>query len=239
MNSQRKNRSHGSIVAGAAGIPAAPVFPLMLGWQRRRELIGFLFLLPALIHVVVFYVYPIVFNIVMSVERYTAHSFVTGDAPFIGLGNFNRLFSNTDFWVAIQNTFVFTSGSLFFQFSFGLAIALFFNQKFPLNGFLRSLFLLPWLAPVLVSGAIRVRLFDLDYGVINFVLRTLNITPTAIAWLTNPHLAPISVLIANIWIGIPFNMVILYGGLQDIPQSLYEAAMIDGANGWQKFESIT
>ena len=108
-----------------------------------------------------------------------------------------------------------------------------------MSGLLRSLFLLPWLAPILVSGAIWVRLFDLDYGVINYVLRSLGLIERPLAWLIDPHLAPISVLIANIWIGIPFNMVILYGGLQNIPDTLYEAAMIDGASAWQKFRYVT
>jgi multiple sugar transport system permease protein len=175
----------------------------------------------------------------MSLTRYTARSFVTGEAPFIGFGNFNRLFSNPDFTVALQNTLLFTLGSLLFQFVIGLALAVFFNQKFHLSGLLRSLFLLPWLAPILVSGAIWVRFFDLDYGVINYVLRSLGLIQQPLAWLIDPHLAPISVLIANIWIGIPFNMVILYGGLQNIPDTLYEAAMIDGANAWQKFRYVS
>ena len=236
---QRESRLHGTIVAGAAGSPVAPVLNKVPTWKRRDQFIRFLFLLPALIFIITFYVYPILLNIVISFERYTAKSFVTGEAPFIGLSNFERLFNNPDFIVAIRNTIIFTIGSILFQFTIGLGIALFFNQKFPLSALLRSLFLLPWLAPVLVSGAIWVRLFDLDYGVINFVLRTLNIAHTSIPWLTDPHLAPISVLIANIWIGIPFDMVVLYGGLQDIPQPLYEAAMIDGADSWQKFRFIT
>ncbi len=210
-----------------------------MSWKQRHQLIGLFFLLPAVVFVVIFYVYPILLNITMSLQRYTAKSFVTGEAPFIGFGNFNRLFSNPNFTVALQNTILFTLGSLIFQFILGLALAIFFNQKFPLSGLLRSLFLLPWLAPILVSGAVWVRMFDLDYGVINFVLRSLGLIQQPLPWLTDPHLAPISVLIANIWIGIPFNMVILYGGLQDIPATLYEAAEIDGANTWQKFRFVS
>jgi multiple sugar transport system permease protein len=202
-------------------------------------LIGYLFLLPAVLFVLLFYGYPIVNNIVMSFQRYTARSFVTGQAPFIGLGNFDRLVSNSDFKVAVLNTIVFTVGSLLFQFTIGLAIAVFFNRKFPLHGFLRSLFLLPWLAPILVSGAVWVRLFDMDYGFIIYLLRTLHLIQEPLAWLTDPRLAPYSVLIANIWIGIPFNMVILYGGLQTVPDVLYEAATIDGANTWQEFRYVS
>ena len=238
IGEQRDRPSKGPIVAGAAAGAAAPVHGVA-AWKRRDQLIGLLFLLPAVVYVLIFYLYPILNNVVMSFERYTAKSFVTGEAPFIGFGNFDRLFSNPDFMVAVQNTIVFTLGSLFFQFTIGLAIAVFFNRKFPLSGFLRSLFLLPWLAPILVSGAVWVRLFDMDYGAINYILRTVGIIQQPLPWLTSPTLAPLSVLIANIWIGIPFNMVILYGGLQDISESLYEAARIDGANGWQQFLHIS
>jgi multiple sugar transport system permease protein len=240
INNQRKSPSRGPVVDGAAVSAAAPA-PVhrSVSWRRRNDLVGYLFLLPAAIFVLIFFVYPIVNNVVMSFQRYTARSFVTGEAPFIGFGNFERLFGNPDFSVAVLNTVVFTVGSLFFQFTIGLAIAVFFNQKFPLNGFLRSLFLLPWLAPILVSGAVWVRLFDMDYGVINYVLRSLHLIDEPLAWLTNPRLAPLSTMIANIWIGIPFNVIILYGGLQDIPATLYEAATIDGANSWQRFRRIS
>jgi multiple sugar transport system permease protein len=227
------------VVEGAAVKAAAPTLPQVRSWQRRDRLIGLLFLVPAVVYIVVFYVYPILYNILMSFERYTAKSFVTGEAPFIGLGNFRRLVSNPDFTTAVWNTVLFTLGSLFFQFTIGLAIAVFFQRKFPLSGFLRALMLMPWLAPVLVSGAVWVRLFDMDYGTINFVIRSLDVTSQHIAWLTDPHLALISVLIANIWIGIPFNMVILYGGLQDIPGTLYDAAAIDGAGPWEQFSYIS
>ncbi len=240
IEEQRKSPSKGPVVGdGAAAIAAAPSVHKTASWKRRNELAGYLFMLPAAIFVLVFYLYPILNNVVMSFQRYTAKSFVTGEAPFIGLGNFDRLVSNPDFKVAVTNTVVFTVGSLFFQFTIGLAIAVFFNQKFPLNGFLRSLFLLPWLAPILVSGAVWVRLLDMDYGVINYLLRSAHLISTPLAWLTSPQLAPYSVLIANIWIGIPFNMVILYGGLQDIPHTLYEAGTIDGANSWQRFRYIS
>jgi len=239
IEKQRKTLPRDPIVGGAAASAAAPGLHRVLGWKQQHQLTGLLFLIPAVVFVAVFYVYPILLNIGMSLERYTAKSFVTGEAPFIGFDNFNRMFSNPDFAVALQNTLLFTLGSLIFQFVIGLALAIFFDQKFPLSGFLRSLFLLPWLAPILVSGAIWVRLFDLDYGLINFVLRSVGHLQQPLAWLIDPHLAPISVLIANIWIGIPFNMVILYGGLQGIPNTLYEAAMLDGANAWQKFRYIS
>jgi multiple sugar transport system permease protein len=228
------------VEGGAAAKAAVPPSKQSRGlprWRRER-VAGLLFLLPALVYVVAFYAYPIAFNVLMSLEKYTLKTFVTGEAPFIGLDNFKHLVNNPEFWPAVVNTVWFTVGSLFFQFTLGLLIALFYQHKFPLNSILRALILVPWLAPVLVSGAIWVRLFDQDTGVINFAIHSLGYQGQ-ISWLTDPHLSLISVLIANIWIGIPFNMVILYGGLQAIPRVLYEAASIDGASAWQRFRYIT
>jgi multiple sugar transport system permease protein len=232
----------GDLVNGAAAKVAAPSLKPkrhLLSPVQREKFNGLLFLVPAVIYFIVFYGYPIINNIEMSLEQYTAKSFVTGEAPFIGFQNFNRLIASPDFITVICNTVLFVVGSLFFQFTIGLAIAVFFQQKFPLSGFLRSLILVPWLAPIIVSGAVWVRLFDMDYGIINYIIRSLGLTSQHVAWLTDPHLALISVLIANIWIGIPFNMVILYGGLQEIPVTLYEAAAIDGAGPVDKFRYIT
>jgi multiple sugar transport system permease protein len=175
----------------------------------------------------------------MSLQEYTARSFVTGEAPFVGFENFTRLFSFSDFPSTSWNSAIFTVGSLFFQFTIGLSLAVFFQKHFPLNTLLKSLLLLPWLLPVIVSGAIWVRLFDLDYGVVNYVMRSVGLISEPIPWLPGAQWALTSVLIANIWIGIPFNMVILYGGLKAIPGELYEAASIDGAGPWQRFKFIS
>jgi multiple sugar transport system permease protein len=206
---------------------------------RRRNASLLAFLAPAAVFVVIFYLYPIVFNVQMSLQEYTARSFVTGEAPFVGFDNFSRLFSFSDFRSTSWNSVVFTVVSIFFQFTIGLALAIFFQRRFPLNTLLKSLLLLPWLMPVIVSGAIWVRLLDLDYGVVNFALRSLGIISEPIPWLPGAEWALVSVLIANIWIGIPFNMVILHGGLQAIPGELYEAASIDGAGSWQRFRFIS
>lgn len=189
--------------------------------------------------VAVFYLYPIAKNVAMSFQGYTATSFVTGEAPFVGLGNFSRLLTFSDFRSSAINTVIFSVGSIVFQFVIGLALAVFFQKRFPLNAVLRSLLLLPWLMPVIVSGAIWVRLFDLDYGVVNFALRSIGLVSEPIPWLASAQWALVSVLIANIWIGIPFNLVILHGGLAAIPAELYEAASIDGANAWQRFRYVS
>ena len=134
---------------------------------------------------------------------------------------------------------LFTVGSIAGQFTIGLAIALYFRRRFPLSGVLRSLLLLPWLIPLIVSSAVWRWLLDEDNGAVNQVLRTLHLVSDNPGWLTSTSLALIAVILVNIWIGIPFNITILYGGLQDIPEELYEAAALDGATGWKAFRYIT
>ena len=206
--------------------------------RLRRRLAQWGFVAPAVVFMLLFFGYPLVRNIVMSFQHYTPKTFFTGEAPFNGADNWSSVFQDVLFGKALWHTLVFTAGSLLGQFGVGLALAVFFNRRFPLGGVLRSLILLPWLVPMVVSGIVWRRILDQDTGVLNTFLDTLGLgghTP----WLTSPDMALLSVILVNIWIGIPFNMVILYGGLQEIPRELYEAASLDGASAWRTFRSIT
>ncbi|MBJ6642106.1 carbohydrate ABC transporter permease [Streptomyces sp. MN3] len=206
--------------------------------RRRRRLAQWGFVAPAVVFMLLFFGYPLVRNVVMSFQHYTPETFFTGEAPFNGADNWSSVFQDALFGKALRHTLVFTAGSLLGQFCIGLALAVFFNRRFPLGGVLRSLILLPWLVPMVVSGVVWRRVLDQDTGVLNTFLDTLGLgghTP----WLTSPGMALLSVILVNIWIGIPFNMVILYGGLQEIPKELYEAASLDGASAWRAFRSVT
>ena len=110
---------------------------------------------------------------------------------------------------------VFTALSLAFQFAIGLALAVFFTQHFRLSGLLRALFLVPWLLPLIVSASTWAWMLDSDSGIVNAALHAVGIGP--VNWLTSPNWSLASVIIANIWIGIPFNLVLLYSGLQAHP----------------------
>ncbi|MFF8031845.1 carbohydrate ABC transporter permease [Streptomyces sp. NPDC016626] len=206
--------------------------------RLRRGIARWGFVAPAVVFMLLFFGYPLVRNVVMSFQHYTPKTFFTGEAPFNGTDNWSSVFQDVLFGKALWHTLVFTAGSLLGQFCIGLALAVFFNRRFPLNGVLRSLILLPWLVPMVVSGIVWRRILDQDTGVLNTFLDTLGLggqTP----WLTSPDMALLSVVLVNIWIGIPFNMVILYGGLQEIPRELYEAASLDGASAWRTFRSVT
>jgi multiple sugar transport system permease protein len=179
-----------------------------------------LFLAPALAYLLLFFGYPAVANLAMSLEHYSTTTFLTGEAPFVGLENYIRMARSPVFATAVSNTALFTVGSIVGQFGLGLALAVFFRSRFPLSGVMRALLLLPWLLPSIASSAVWRWILDLDSGVLNQILTGLHLAPHRLPWLTSPSLALVTVIIVNIWIGIPFNLTILYGGLEAIPDDL-------------------
>jgi multiple sugar transport system permease protein len=205
--------------------------------SRRTQWTAWGFLTPVVVYLLLFYAYPIGRNLVMGFQNYTARSFVTGEAPYIGLDNYRAVTSSPLFWPTVRHTVIFVVVSLAFQFTIGLGLAQFFTRHFRLSALLRSLFLLPWLLPLIVSASTWRWMFDKDSGIVNYALSLAGIP--AEGWTVDPHLSLIAVIVVNIWIGVPFNMVVLYGGLQSIPESLYEAAALDGAGPWKMFTRIT
>ncbi|WP_406432640.1 sugar ABC transporter permease [Streptomyces sp. NBC_00631] len=238
MNHTTKLPDHRSERArnGAAHAAAPPPGP-----TRRRststQWAAWAFLAPVTVYLALFYAYPLYRNLDLSLRDYTVRSFVQGDAPFIGLANYRKVLADPVFAPALLHTVVFTAVCLVFQYAVGLALAVFFNQNFRLSATLRALFLVPWLLPLIVSASTWSWLLNSESGVVNAGLHAVGIAP--VNWLTSPSWSLASVIIANIWIGVPFNLVVLHSGLQSIPASLYEAAAIDGANAWQRFWRIT
>jgi len=205
--------------------------------RLQSQLASWAFLAPIAIYLAVFYAYPLYRNLDLSVRRYTVRSFVYGDAPFIGLGNYRTITADPTFLPALTNTAVFTLVSLTCQFAIGMALAVFFSQHFRLSAVLRALFLVPWLLPLIVSASTWSWMLNSESGIVNSALGALGIGP--INWLTSPHWSLIAVIIANIWIGIPFNLVVLHSGLQGISPQIHEVATVDGASSWQRFWHIT
>jgi multiple sugar transport system permease protein len=198
-----------------------------------------LFVVPAGLFLVLFFGYPVVKNVTMSLQEYTTKTFFTGEAPWVGFANYATVVGSQLFGPAMLNTALFTIGSIAGQFVIGLALASFFKRRFPLNNFLRSMLLLPWLLPLIVASATWRSILDQDSGILNRFLEGIGLIQEPVPWLTSPSVALIAVVLVNIWVGIPFNVTILYGGLQDIPEELYEAGAMDGATGWKAFWHIT
>ena len=193
------------------------------------------FLAPALIFMVAMFAYPLFYNIWMSVTDFRVATFLTGVAPFVGLDNYVDLFRNRTFFSALWLTGIFTAISIAGQMTIGMLLALFFWRSFPLNATMRALLLAPWLLPLVVSSSVWQWMFQQDYGIINYVLVSLGITGSKIPWLVDPTNALISVIITNIWIGIPFSMAVFHSGLQALPREILEAAELDGAGKVQRF----
>ena len=205
-----------------------------------HQMVGYLFVLPALLFLLVFVAYPIFYNFVLSFKDVDITNINFPDKQnFVGFKNFIALFTDVDQQMAgaIVNTLVFTVGSIFFQFIIGFMMALLFKEKFPLSGFVRGSIMISWLIPVTVSGLLFKFMFGMNGGIINQFLGVFGFAP--VEWLYSVDHAMIAVIIANIWIGIPFNMILLLTGLTTIPADIYESCDIDGAKGLRRLFSIT
>lgn len=205
----------------------------------KYENVGILFALPAFVYMLIFVGYPIISNIVLSVQDVTVRNLARGTKNFVGLNNYIVLFRDEVFRLTISNTLKFTVYSLLFQFIIGFALAVFFNKNFSFAKPIRGLLMIPWMIPMTVTALIFKFMFSTDVGIINYLLHSLGIISENIEWLTNPNIALGCVIFANVWIGIPFNTILLSTGLTTISQELYESAAIDGANGFQRFIKIT
>lgn len=199
---------------------------------------NYLFVLPGLLFVLLFLVFPIFYNVWISFQDVTLMN-LRGGASFIGWDNYKAVFADPLFLSSSINSLIFTVGSLVFQFVIGFSLALFFNRKFPGRDLMRALILLGWLMPIVITGTLFKWIFSGDAGVFNHLLSLFGLIDRPIFWLSTQETALYSTIIANIWIGIPFNMLILLSGLQTLPEQLYEASKIDGAGPFRQFISIT
>ncbi|MCR4830311.1 MAG: sugar ABC transporter permease [Pseudobutyrivibrio sp.] len=205
----------------------------------RYDNIGLLFILPAFIYMAYFVGYPIISNIVLSLKDVSVRNLANGQQNFIGFANYAEILSDEVFRKALVNTLVFTVSCLVFQFLIGFLLALLFNKRFKIAKPVRGLLMIPWMMPMTVTALMFKFMFSTDVGIINYMLKCLGIIQENIEWLTTPGTAMAAVVMANIWIGIPFNTILISTGLTTIPQELYESASVDGANKLQKLLNIT
>ena len=236
----REASGHAPEGGAAGGRPAAPAWgrrPRRRAHDSARHWAAVGFAAPLLAYLAVFYAYPLWRNIELSVHDYTVRAFVQGDPAFAGFEKYAEVLASGSFGTALVNTAVFTLVSIGFQYAIGLALAVFFHANFRLSGVLRALFLVPWLLPLIVSSSTWAWMLNSDHGIVNSVIEAFG--GTQINWLTSPDTALAAVIIANIWLGVPFNLVILHAGLQQIPAEVYEAASLDGASARQRFWRIT
>lgn len=204
-----------------------------------EELKGYYFILPALIFMIALVGFPILYNFVLSFYNLDVITMGQNSQKFIGFQNYDELFHTPTMITSIINTFVFTFGSIFFQFIIGFALALLFNISFSLSKFLRGLLLISWMIPVTVTALLAKFMFSPSGGIVDAILLNLHLIDKPLGWFIDPNMAMMSEILTNVWIGIPFNMILLTTGLSNIPRTYYEAAEVDGANVIQRFFFIT
>ena len=216
----------------------------MKGTKRKHkrlsnETVGYLYVLPAVVFIVAFVVYPIAYNILISMQKYDISTFQNGVREFIGLSNYKAIFSDQLFLKSVSNTFIFTIVCIIFQLGLGFLLALFFHKKFPGANVTSGLTLIAWVMPMIVIGIIWKWLWASDSGAINYFLSAMHLIKEPIPWLSDPKYAMIAVTATNIWVGIPFNMLLVITGMTTISDDVYEAATIDGASKFQSLRFIT
>ena len=196
----------------------------------------YLFILPFVLFCLLLMLYPVVYSLTLSFRQATVDTFVSGDMPFNGLTQYQAAVADPIFWRAVVNTVLFAFFSILFQFTIGFALALLFQLNFPLKNFCLAALLIPWVLPVLTAANIFKGLFN-DIGPFNQIFHMVGLGP--FPWLAEPAYAFPATIVANIWIGFPFNFILLYAGMRSIPIEVYEAAKIDGANSWKRMVFIT
>lgn len=205
--------------------------------MKQEKQIGWYFIIPALIILALVFIYPIARAFWLSL---LTQNLGTELKPiWSGLSNYTRILGDGRFWQSLWNTSIFTSIAISLELVLGMIFALVLNQSFIGQGLARTATLIPWALPTAVMGLAWTWIFNDQYGVVNDVLLRLGIIQEGITWLGEPTRAMFSLIVADVWKTTPFIAFILLAGLASIPDELYEAHAIDGANPWQSFRHIT
>jgi len=206
--------------------------------EKRRKLIGLLFVLPGLISYFAWTLYPIFKSFIMSLFEWNINPAIPN--KFIGLANYFELFQDPKFYTSLKNTMLYTAVTVPGQMILGFLVAILLNRKMKGQTLFRLLYYLPVVTSWVIVSILFQYLFAVRGGLVNFLLKDiLHIIPKNIAWLSNPKTAMIPIYTLGIWKGIGWSMLIFLAGLQGIPKEIYEAASLDGANSWKKTIKIT
>jgi multiple sugar transport system permease protein len=207
-------------------------------WDRLkvdRDWLGFWFMLPAAAFLILFLAYPLGLGIWISFTD----ARIGRAGVFVGLENYLWLWDDAVFWLAVFNTLLYTGVASAIKFGVGLYLALLLNENLPFKAIFRSIVLIPFIVPTVLSAIAFWWLFDAQFSILSWTLRQAGLITHNINFLGDIWNARWSVIFVNIWRGVPFVAITLLAGLQTVPPSLYEAATIDGASRWQMFRHIT
>jgi len=215
--------------------PAAVAPSFLARLFDNRNFLGLLFMLPAALLLLVFLTYPLGLGVFLGFTD----AKVGRAGEWIGIENYEFLVTDSVFRLSVWNTFLYTFIASAAKFVLGLYLALLLNEHIPFKAFIRAIVLLPFIVPTVLSAIAFWWIYDAQFSIVSWVLTRLGVIHSYIDFLGDPVLARMSVIIANVWRGVPFIAICLLAGLQTISPSLYEAAAIDGANPFQKFWHVT
>lgn len=223
-NAIRRNNDRGGIKS------------LLDSYFFRRNMLGILFVLPALLFLVFFVLYPVLYNVFLSLTNATLSK---DTFKFVGLKNYVKLFKSTNFLRYLKNNIIWTVFSVIGQLALGLAFALIITKRVRGGTFLRSILLVPYVVPAVSISLLTRWLCNSQYGIITLFLNKIGAVPNSYSPLSLPGYAMATVIIVNTWRSYPFPMLIYWAALKGIDQEIYEAAVVDGANKYQSFLYVT
>ena len=200
-----------------------------------KPFLAALCLFPAIALLVVFLTYPLGLGVYLAFTD----TRIGRAGEWIGLENFDSLWHDRVFWLSVTNTLFYTGVATVGKFGLGLWLALLLNHNLPFKSLIRAIVLVPWIVPTVLSAVAFWWIYDPQFSIISYVLKSAGLISSNIDFLGTPWHARLSLVAANIWRGIPFVAISLLAGLQTISPSLYEAALLDGATAWQRFVKIT
>lgn len=209
-----------------------------LSSPRHANKLGYLLLAPAVLLILLILIYPIILSFDLSFQDVKIARIGGDRKPFTTI-NYQRLFGSAEFWQACWVSFKLIAVVTFFCFVIGLGTALLVNQQFKGRTLARLLIAMPWAVPEVVAVIVWWWIFDSSFGLMNWILVTLDLAAKPITWLSDPVAAFSAVSTVMIWKGYPFVSIMLLAGLQAIPEDYYHAAKVDGASAWQRFTNIT
>lgn len=205
-------------------------------WLGPDYRLGFLFVLPIVLLVMLLVAYPFFYAVYLSMTR----KFVGMPPVFVGFENYVKLTFDGFFQRAVYNSFVFTGASVGVKLVLGMAMALVLTSQIRFRSFWTGVLLIPWVAPTVVTALNFLWIYDGSLGVLNYLLvKVFKILPQGVGWLSEPGTAMASVIAVNVWRGFPFFGISFLAGMKAIPAELYEAAAVDGASVFQRFRFVT
>ena len=251
VDSERKIREMNEVIPPAPYVPVmyvlvAGLFIYMV-WKLRHAFADFgrdmhkrpfvyWMLLPAFAVIAAVVFYPFLYNIVLSLSNMGLRNF--RDWNVVGFQNYGKVFLEPGFYSVLVKTIIWTVVNVFFHVTIGVMLALLLNRALPGRGLIRMILILPWAVPQYITALTWRGMFNMQYGAINLIISRYMHMPL-VNWLGSPTEAFTACILTNVWLGFPFMMIVALGGLQSIPNQLYEAADIDGANWWTKLRQIT